>query len=137
MTEADDRELGLDGELEVRRVTQARSEVRRQVVVVLDERGQSARAQVLPAHPKLQGAEAARALDRVLVPIQWLVLGTARGVVLGRPVERFPEILSPADDERADVVGLAEPLVWIDRHGVRQLQTGHAGGVARREPRGT
>ena len=91
---------------------------------------------MLPAHPELQRAEPARALDRVLVPIERLVLRTVRCVVLGRPMERVEEVLAATHDERADVVGLEEPLVRIDRDRVGELEAGHALRVARRQPRG-
>ena len=49
-------------------------EVGGQVDVVLHQTAEALGAQVLPAHPELQRPEPARALDRVLVPVQRRVL---------------------------------------------------------------
>ena len=67
---------------------------------------------------------------------QRLVLGSGRPVVLGRLVERAQQVLAPAHDQRADVVGLEEPLVRVDRDAVGALQSGNAVRVALAQARG-
>ena len=46
------------------------------------------------------------------------------------------QVLSPAHHERADVVGLEEPFVWIDGDAVGSLEARHPLGVARGEAGG-
>ena len=75
MTEAHDGQRRLDGQLEVGRRAESLGEVGSQVDVVLHQAAQTPRPQVFPAHPQLQRPEPARALDRVLVPIEGLFLG--------------------------------------------------------------
>ena len=67
---------GSAARLEVRRLGAARRRGRRRGRRSCStSRAEPVGAQVLPAHPQLQRAEPARALDRVLVPVQRLVLG--------------------------------------------------------------
>ena len=86
-------------------------------------------AEVLPREPELQRAEPARALDRVLEPVERRVLRPRVPVVLGHPVERLLQVLAAPHEQRADVVGLEEPLVRIDRDAVGALEVRHAAGV--------
>jgi hypothetical protein len=56
--EAHDGQLRIDRKVEVVGHADAFGEVRGQIDVALDQAAQSARAEVLPAHPELQRAEA-------------------------------------------------------------------------------
>ena len=111
--------------------------MRGEVVVLLDQPREPVGAQVLPRHPQLERAEPPRALERELVPVQRLVLRLPHPVVLGLAVERVAQVLLALHEQRADVVGLEEPLVRIDRDGVGPRQPGHAVGVAGRQAHGT
>ena len=71
VAEADDRELRRLGErLEVVGLGAAPGEVRREVVVGLDEPAEAVGAEVLPGHPELERAPAARALEAELVEVE-------------------------------------------------------------------
>ena len=162
--EADDRQLrvGRDG-LEVVRLGAARREVRRDVVVHLDQPAEPGRTEVLPRRPQLECPEAAGALEAELVKVELprVVVGPgvrsvpgvvgapvslvarrscrpalAAAVVLGRPVERLAQVGSVADEQRADVVRLEEPLVGIDGQRVGQREAGDAGRITGGEQRG-
>ena len=91
---------------------------------------------MLPREPELERSEAARSLQRELVPVQRLVFGLPDPVVLGLPVERAQQILAPLHQERADVIRLEEPLVRVDRQRIGAFEVGHARSVPLREPNG-
>ena len=93
------------------------------------------RPEVLPAHPELEGAPAPRALEGQLVPVERILLVVRRAVVLGPPVERLLQVGPAPDQEPADVVGLEEPLVGVDRDRVGPGEVGDARPVAAREER--
>src|SRR5205085_864702 len=98
----------------------------------LHEAAETLRAEVFPRQPELQGTEAACSLHRVLVPVQPLVLRPFAPVVLRRPMERLRQVVAPANEQAPDVVGLEEPLVWIDGDRVRAVKRGDPARVARR-----
>ena len=93
------------------------------------------RPEVLPAHPELEGAPAPRALEGQLVPVERILLVVRGAVVLGPPVERLLQVGPAPDQEPADVVGLEEPLVGVDRDRVGPGEVGDARPVAAGEER--
>ncbi len=132
MSEAHDRQLRVDHVPPL--PVEPFGEMVRQVVVLLDQSGEPVRPQVLPRHPELERTEPPGPFERELVPVQWLVLRLPDPVVLRFPMERVPQVLLSLHQQRADVVGLEEPFVRIDRHGVGPLQTCDATRVALRQP---
>ena len=146
VAEADDRQVGLGGErLEVVGLGAAPGEVGRQVVVRLDQPAEAVGPEVLPAQPQLERPPAPRPLERALVEVELIGFVVrrdprARGrltaaVVLGAVVVHVEQVVAAADEQPADVVGLEEPLVRVDRDAVGPVQAGHPRSVARRQER--
>ena len=135
VAEADDRQLGLRGQRSRSRRSprSARARWAARSQFISTRRPRPSRPQVLPGEPELEAAEAARALERVLVPVERLLLGTARAVVLGLAVEGGGQVVAALHQQAADVVGLEQPLVRVDGDGVGAVQGGHAGGQSRAE----